>query len=172
MLVFSLRQFTSRTSHYTHFLQLLSTRQRSKIAVVKISASEQANRFKSLLRYISALKDSWSPVAQSMAVMSRGFRRFRRSPTTNTGHNSNGRRYKAPRIFHCGLGYWEPDGTIAVAPSRDFYHRSLKRKFLYSSICLLQTAVTCCYMFYERVRTSFSYSRAYVQFAHDVITKI
>ena len=131
MLVFTLRQSTSRTSHYTQFLRLLSKRQKSKIAVVKISASEHAIRFKGLLRYISALKDSWSPVAQSTAVMSRGFRRFGRLglQPQNTGHNSNGRRYKAPGIFHRGLDYWEPDGTFAVAPSRDFYHRDFEIKF-------------------------------------------
>ena len=85
-----------------------------------------------------------------------------------TGHNSNGRRYKSPGIFHRGLEYWESDGTIAVALSRDFYHRDFKRKFPLEHL----SSLDCSHMFYERVRTSFSYSHVYVLFAHDVITRI
>ena len=44
--------------------------------VVKISASEHAIRFKRLLRYISALKDSWSPVAQSKGCYVQGVPSF------------------------------------------------------------------------------------------------
>ena len=41
-----------------------------KEAVVKISASEHTSKFKRLLRLNNYLKDSWSLVAQSTAVMS------------------------------------------------------------------------------------------------------
>ena len=94
------------------------------------------------------------------------------SKVSNTGNNSNGRRYKAPEIFHRGLDYWEPDGTIAVASSQDFYHRDFERK-ISTRACLffrLQShAVTCSMKESEHL---FLYSRIYVQFVHDVITKI
>ena len=59
------------------------------------------------------------------------------------GHNSNSTMYKAPGIFHRGLDYWETDGSIAVAPSQDFYHCDFERKFSLNQHTLLQTEVTC-----------------------------
>ena len=41
------------------------------------------------------------------------------------------------------VDYWESDGTIAVVPNQDFYHRNFERKKFHSNGTLLQTAVTC-----------------------------
>ena len=41
-----------------------------------------------------------------------------------------------------------------------------------SNTTLLESVVTCCHMFYESVRSYFSYTRAFVLVEHDVFTKI
>ena len=119
--------------------------QKSKNTVVKISASEHANQFKGLLRFLSGLKDSWRLVAQSMGVTCPGVTWFPEVSSHKTWDITQTVEctYKAPGIFHCGLDYWEPDGTIAIAPSQDFYHRDFERKFPLNQHTFLQTEVTC-----------------------------
>ena len=96
----------------------LTKKNKNIVAMVIISVSEHANRFKQLLTFIGGLNNScMEPGNTKHGCYVQGLCFFLRSQPQNIGHNSKSRRYRAPGICRHFLEYWEPDDTVAVAPN-------------------------------------------------------